>query len=70
MESYIIYQAKRYDVKERQCLKTLEKYYMVDVRLRNAMLGSTGTTDVDPMANYDGIKKINALDYLMGNNEL
>jgi Predicted ATPase (AAA+ superfamily) len=51
MESYIIYQAKRYDVKERQCLKTLEKYYMVDVRLRNAMLGSTGTTDVDPVVN-------------------
>jgi len=147
MESYIIYQAKRYDVKGRQYLKTLEKYYMVDVGLRNAMLGSTGTTDVghmlenviylelirrgydvyigkvdnlevdfvakmgvdiiymqvaatvreestferelkplkkikdsnpkyiltldvDPVANHDGIKKINALDYLMGNNEL
>ena len=46
MESYIIYQAKRYDVKGKQYLKTLEKYYMVDVGLRNAMLGSTGNTDV------------------------
>ena len=147
MESYIIYQAKRYDVKGRQYLKTLDKYYIVDVGLRNAMLGSTGSTDVghilenviylelirrgydvyigkvdnlevdfvakrgvdilyvqvaatvreantferelrvlkkikdnnpkyiltldiDPVANYDGIKKINALDYLIGNSEL
>ena len=147
VESYIIYQAKRYDVKGRQYLKTLEKYYIVDVGLRNAMLGNTGsedvghilenviylelirrgydvyigkvdnlevdfvakkgidilyiqvaatvreastlerelrvlkkikdnnpkyilTLDIDPVANYEGIKKINALDYLMRNSEL
>ena len=147
MEAYIIYQAKRYDVKGRQYLKTLDKYYMVDVGLRNTMLGSNGKTDighmlenviylelirrgydvyvgkvdslevdfvakqgidtiyvqvaatvrdantlerelkvlkkikdnnpkyiltldVDPIANYEGIKKINALDYLVGKIEL
>lgn len=46
MDSYIIYQAKRYDVKGKQYLKTLEKYYMVDMGLRNAMLGSSGAKDV------------------------
>ncbi len=45
MESYIIYQAKRYEVKGKQYLKTLEKYYMVDIGLRNTMLGSTGQAD-------------------------
>lgn len=141
MESYIIYQAKRYDIKGRQYLKTLEKYYVVDVGLRNTMLGQAGrdaghilenivylelirrgyevcvgkmgdveidfvardetgrkyiqvaatvrdektlerelrplqkiqdnypkcilTLDMDPAADYEGIRKINALDYLL-----
>lgn len=42
MESYVIYQAKRYDIKGKQYLKTLEKYYIVDIGLRNAMLGNSG----------------------------
>ena len=46
MDSYIVYQAKRYDVKGKQYLKTLEKYYMVDIGLRNAMLGSSANADV------------------------
>lgn len=46
MDSYIIYQAKRFDVKGKQYLKTLEKYYMVDIGLRNAMLGSKSNADV------------------------
>lgn len=45
LDSYIIYQAKRYEVKGKQYLKTLEKYYMVDIGLRNAMLGNTGQAD-------------------------
>lgn len=45
METYIIYQAKRYGVKGKQYLKTLEKYYMVDIGLRNTMLGNTGQAD-------------------------
>lgn len=43
MESYIVYQAKRYDIKGKQYLKTLEKYYTVDIGLRNVMLGKAGT---------------------------
>lgn len=39
-ESYIIYQAKRYNIKEKQHLKTLRKYYVVDIGLRFMLLGS------------------------------
>ncbi|MFI3327269.1 MAG: ATP-binding protein [Clostridia bacterium] len=42
-ESYIIYQAKRYNIKGKQYLKTLEKYYVVDVGLRFMLLGSAQT---------------------------
>jgi predicted AAA+ superfamily ATPase len=38
--SYILYQAKRYNIKGKQFLKTLEKYYAVDIGLRTIMLGS------------------------------
>ncbi len=40
MESYIIYRAKRYDVKGKQYLKTNDKYYAADVGLRRLLLGS------------------------------
>lgn len=39
-DSYILYQAKRYDIKGKQYLKTLEKYYMADMGLRQMFLGS------------------------------
>ena len=39
-ESYVIYQAKRYNIKGKQYLKTLEKYYVVDIGLRYMLLGS------------------------------
>ena len=39
MDSYIVYQAKRYDIKGKQHLKTLEKYYAVDIGLRFMLLG-------------------------------
>ena len=39
-ESYILYQANRYNIKGKQYLKTLEKYYVVDVGLRFMLLGS------------------------------
>ena len=45
MESFIIYQAKRYNIRGKQYLKTLEKYYVVDVGMRYMLLG-TGGTDV------------------------
>lgn len=40
MESYIIYLANRYNVKGKQYLKTLEKYYVVDIGMRYMLLGS------------------------------
>lgn len=142
-ESFIVYQAKRYNIKGKQYLKTLEKYYVVDIGLRSALLGSRSvdvghilenvvylellrrgydvyvgkldnlevdfvameekrivyyqvaasvrdektlyrellplqkitdhyqklilTLDEDPEADYEGIRRINALDWLMGN---
>ena len=43
MESYIVYQAKRYNIRGKQYLKTLEKYYAVDMGLRYLLLGTAGT---------------------------
>jgi len=39
-DSYILYKADRYDVKGRKLLKTLNKYYMVDIGLRRLLLGN------------------------------
>ena len=39
-ESYIIYQAKRYNIKGKQYLKTLGKYYIVDIGMRYMLLGN------------------------------
>jgi predicted AAA+ superfamily ATPase len=146
MESFIIYQAKRYNIRGKQYLKTLEKYYVVDIGMRYMLLGTSGTDvghilenivylellrrgyevyigkidelevdfvargnkgvqyiqvaasvrdentlsrelaslqrisdnypkviltlDEDPEADYDGIRRINALDWLVGKTEL
>jgi len=43
MESFIVYQAKRYDVKGKNYLKTLDKYYVVDIGLRYMLLGTKNT---------------------------
>ena len=40
--AYIIYKAKRHDLKGKLHLKTLEKYYMVDMGIRNELLGFRG----------------------------
>lgn len=42
-DSYIIYEADRYDIKGKDYLKSLEKYYVVDVGLRNMLLNSKET---------------------------
>jgi uncharacterized protein len=39
-DSYILYKADRYDVKGRKLLKTLNKYYIVDIGLRRLLLGN------------------------------
>lgn len=41
-DAYIFYRADRYDIKGKLYLKTLEKYYIVDNGLRNALLGFHG----------------------------
>ena len=43
IDSFIIYRAKRYDVKGKQFLKTNDKYYICDIGLRYYLLGSKGT---------------------------
>ena len=43
MESFIVYQAKRYNIRGKQYLKTLEKYYVVDIGMRYMLLGTSGT---------------------------
>lgn len=141
-ETFFVYEAKRYNIKGKQLLKTLGKYYLVDIGLRRMLLGSRSfdagrilenvvylellhrqkkvyigkmdqlevdfvamdendityyqvaasvrdeatlkrelkslqqindqypkyilTLDEDPMADYDGIKRINALEWLVG----
>lgn len=39
-ETFFVYEAKRYNVKGKQLLKTLGKYYLVDLGLRRMLLGS------------------------------
>jgi predicted AAA+ superfamily ATPase len=38
-KAYIVYPAPRYDIKGKELLKTLAKYYVVDTGLRNMLLG-------------------------------
>lgn len=40
MESFILYRASRYNIKGKQYLKTLEKYYVVDIGMRYMLLGT------------------------------
>ncbi len=141
-ETYIVHKVKRYNIKGKEYLKSLEKYYVADIALRSALLGKKSmdaghilenivylellrrrykvyvgkiddaevdfvamnengnfyfqvaatvrerttlerelkslrqikdnypkfllTLDDDPVADYDGIKRMNALDWLMG----
>lgn len=45
VEAYLFYKVNRYDIKGKQHLATQEKYYLVDLGLRNALLGKELTTD-------------------------
>ncbi|QAT42925.1 ATP-binding protein [Aminipila luticellarii] len=42
-DSYIFYKADRYDIRGRQYLKTLSKYYLVDTGIRNILLSSAAS---------------------------
>lgn len=39
VEAYIVYKVKRYNIKGKEYLKSLEKYYVADIALRSALLG-------------------------------
>lgn len=39
-ETFFVYEAKRYNIKGKQLLKTLGKYYLVDLGIRRMLLGS------------------------------
>ncbi len=41
LDSYIFYKVNRYDIKGRNFLKTLGKYYIVDIGLRNNLLANS-----------------------------
>jgi predicted AAA+ superfamily ATPase len=45
VESYLFYKVNRYDIKGKQHLSTQEKYYLVDLGLRNALLGKETASD-------------------------
>ena len=38
-EAFVLYKADRYDIKGKQLLKSLEKYYLVDIGFRKLLLG-------------------------------
>lgn len=38
-ESFVVYKVNRYNIKGKECLKSLEKYYVCDIGLRNVLLG-------------------------------
>lgn len=40
-DAFILYKAGRFDIKGKQHLKTLEKYYLVDIGLRRMLLGDS-----------------------------
>lgn len=42
-DAFILYRADRYDVKGKQYLKSLEKYYIVDLGFRTLLLGDSNT---------------------------
>lgn len=45
VEAYLFYKVNRYDIKGKQHLTTQEKYYLVDLGFRNALLGKELVSD-------------------------
>jgi len=41
-KAYIVYQARRFDIKGKEQLKTLSKFYVADTGIRNALMGYSG----------------------------
>lgn len=45
-DAYIVEKAERYDIRGKKLLKTLEKYYVEDTGIRNAILGISSREDI------------------------
>ncbi|MDR2538539.1 MAG: ATP-binding protein [Bifidobacteriaceae bacterium] len=45
-DSFVLYQANRFDIKGNKLLETVEKYYLVDLGLRRIVLGLSPQTDL------------------------
>ena len=45
-DSYVLYEAKRFDVKGKRILRTKSKYYLSDLGFRNMLLGERSGTDL------------------------
>jgi hypothetical protein len=45
VEAYLFYKVNRYDIRGKQHLATLEKYYLVDLGFRNALIGKELASD-------------------------
>ena len=46
VDSYVLYEAKRFDVKGKSILRTRSKFYLSDLGFRNALLGERSGVDV------------------------
>ncbi len=83
VEAYLFYKVNRYDIKGKQHLATQEKYYLVDLGFRNALLGKELASDAGHLLenivylelkrrnNQVWIGKINnfEVDFVVRNNE-
>ncbi len=45
-KAFLIYKAERYDIRGKKLLDTLEKYYVSDTGIRNAVLGTSSREDI------------------------
>jgi predicted AAA+ superfamily ATPase len=65
VESYLFYKVNRYDIKGKQHLATQEKYYLVDLGLRYALLGKELTVDAGHL-----LENVIFLELLRRNNQI
>ncbi len=65
VESYLFYKVNRYDIKGKQHLATQEKYYLVDLGLRYALLGKELTADAGHL-----LENVIYLELLRRNNQI
>jgi uncharacterized protein len=73
VESYLFYRVRRYDIKGKQHLATQEKYYLVDLGFRNALLGKELHSDAGHLLEniiYLELKRRNYQIWIGKNNNL